>query len=264
MILPGLNSPIGSISCLMARKASFSAGPNCQAIHSPRHSPSPCSPLKAPLYLRTSAPASSAMARILAAPSRRMSRIGPHMQGADRGMGIPGAVGAVAREHLGQRRGIFRQMLQRHGAILDEADRFAVALQAHHDVEAGLAHLPQILLRRVVLHFHHAAGQAQIAHQRQPDPSGLAHQRRLCRRRKIPPAGWRRAGRSARVSMVGRKAGLDRLSSIMMRSTSSTALGPSLTICWAASIAAWKLGKLTTPSTLRPGQGRPASGSGPW
>ena len=75
------------------------------------------------------------------------------MQGADRGMGIPGAVGAVAGEHLGQGCGIFRQMLQRHGAILDEADRLAVAFQAHHDVEAGLAHFPQIFLRRVVLPF---------------------------------------------------------------------------------------------------------------
>ena len=47
------------------------------------------------------------------------------------------------REHLGQRVGVFGQVLQRHGAVLDEAHRLAVALQAHHDVEAGLAHLPQ-------------------------------------------------------------------------------------------------------------------------
>ena len=51
-------------------------------------------------------------------------------------------------EHLGQRIGVVGQVLERHRAVLDEADRLAVALQAHHDVEAGLAHLPQVLLRR--------------------------------------------------------------------------------------------------------------------
>ncbi len=58
----------------MARKASLSAGPNCHSIHSP------CSPLNAPLYLRTSAEASCAIERIFAAPlpgpAARMSRIG--------------------------------------------------------------------------------------------------------------------------------------------------------------------------------------------
>jgi hypothetical protein len=88
-----------------------------------------------------------------------------HMQGADRGVGIPGAARAVLREDLGQRVGVIGQMLERHGAILDEADRLAVALQAHHDVEAGLADLPQVLLARVVGHLDHAARQAEIAHQ---------------------------------------------------------------------------------------------------
>ena len=55
------------------------------------------------------------------------------------------------------------------------------------------------------------------------------------------------------VSTVGRNAGFARLSSIIVRSTSSTAVGPSLTMCCAASIAAWKVGKLTTPSTLARG-----------
>src|SRR5690349_213633 len=48
-ILPGLKTPSGSSSSLMARNASVSAGPNCHAIHSPRQRPSPCSPLYAPL-----------------------------------------------------------------------------------------------------------------------------------------------------------------------------------------------------------------------
>jgi hypothetical protein len=98
----------------------------------------------------------------------------------------------VLAEHLGQAVGVFGQVLQRHGAVFDEADRLAVALEAHHDVEAGLAHLPQVLLRRVVDHFDHAAGQAQVAHQFDQLPDfrrdvGLGGPRRT------PPAGWRRA-----------------------------------------------------------------------
>ena len=87
------------------------------------------------------------------------------MQRAHRRMGIPGAAAAVAREHLGQRIGVLGQVDQRHGTVLDEADRLAVALQAHHDVQAGFADLPQSLLRRLVKHLDHRAGQAQVAHQ---------------------------------------------------------------------------------------------------
>jgi len=38
-------------------------------------------------------------------------------------------------------------------------------------------------------------------------------------------------------STVGRNIAMSRESSIMVRSTSSTAIGPSLTMCWAASMA---------------------------
>ena len=72
----GHSSPWGSNMRLISAKAASIFGPNCQRIHSPRHRPSPCSPLYAPLYLRTSADASSAIARMRGAPSRRMSRIG--------------------------------------------------------------------------------------------------------------------------------------------------------------------------------------------
>ena len=75
-ILPGFMRPAGSNSALISSKARVSRGPNCQATHSLRTRPSPCSPEKAPLYSRTSALASSAIARIFTAPSRRMSRIG--------------------------------------------------------------------------------------------------------------------------------------------------------------------------------------------
>ena len=73
---------------------------------------------------------------------------GPHVQRADRRMGVPGAARAVPAEYLGERVGVLGQVLQRHRAVLDEADRLAVALEAHHDVQAGLAHFPQRLLRR--------------------------------------------------------------------------------------------------------------------
>ena len=76
MILPGLNNPLGSKAYLISARASVILGPNCQEIHSPRHKPSPCSPLYAPLYLRTKAEASSATARIFWAPSLRISKIG--------------------------------------------------------------------------------------------------------------------------------------------------------------------------------------------
>src|SRR6185437_4495223 len=73
-----------------------------------------------------------------------------HVQRADRRVRVPGALRAVAREHLGEGGGVFGQVLERYVAILDEADRFAVALQAHHDVEARLAYLPESPLRALL------------------------------------------------------------------------------------------------------------------
>ena len=118
------------------------------------------------MYSRTIALASSAIARIFTAPSRRMSRIG-------RTCSVPTDACAYhvprvpcLREHLRQAIDVLGEMLERHGAVLDERHRLAVALHAHHDVEAGLAHVPQRLLRAGVGHAHDAARQAEIAHQR--------------------------------------------------------------------------------------------------
>ena len=91
---------------------------------------------------------------------------GSHMQGTHRRVRVPGALGAVTCKHLGERIGVVGQVLERHGTVFDEAHRFAVAAQAHHDVQTRLAHLPQILLCAVVHHLDHAAGQTQVAHQR--------------------------------------------------------------------------------------------------
>ena len=72
-------------------------------------------------------------------------------------------------------------------------------------------------------------------------------------------------GESA-VRMVGANAGFCSDSSIMVRSTSSTAVSwptampsPSLTMCCALSIAWKKVGKFTTPSTLARGSSRNCS-----
>ena len=88
------------------------------------------------------------------------------MQRADRRVRVPGAARAVLREHLGQPVDVVGEMLERHRAVLDERHRLAVALHAHHDVEAGLAHVPQRLLRaRLRSSRTTAAGQAEVAHQ---------------------------------------------------------------------------------------------------
>src|SRR5574339_42040 len=77
-ILPGFISPFGSSHDLISASAAVRRGPKNGAIHSERTSPSPCSPEYAPLYSFTIAHASSAMARIFSAPSRRMSRSEEH------------------------------------------------------------------------------------------------------------------------------------------------------------------------------------------
>ena len=87
------------------------------------------------------------------------------MQAADRGVRVPGALGAVIVEDLGQPVGVVGEVLQPHRAILYEADRFPVALHGHHDVEAGLADLPDRLLLGWIDHLDHTVGEAEIAHQ---------------------------------------------------------------------------------------------------
>ena len=64
-------------------------------------------------------------------------------------------------------------MLERHRAIFDEGDRFALLLHRHHDVEAGRAHLGDRRLQIGIEHLDHAApfgaalvpAEAEIAHQ---------------------------------------------------------------------------------------------------
>src|SRR5262245_59188169 len=75
-ILPGFIRPFGSSQDLISPSVAVRRGPKKGAIHSERTRPSPCSPEYAPLYSFTMAQASSAIARIFSAPSRRMSSTG--------------------------------------------------------------------------------------------------------------------------------------------------------------------------------------------
>ncbi len=61
------------------------------------------------------------------------------------------------------------------------------------------------------------------------------------------------------AEITGRNAGLSRARSIIVRSTSSTAEGPSPTMWRAHSIARYSVGKLTTPSARWRGSGASCS-----
>ncbi len=57
-------------------------------------------------------------------------------------------------------------------------------------------------------------------------------------------------------STVGRNMAMSRASPIIVRSTSSTAMGFSVTRCWAASIASWNEPKWQMPKTFGPSSGQ--------
>ena len=89
----------------------------------------------------------------------------PHMQGPDRSVGVPGALGVVFVKNLGQAVGVIGQVLQANRAILDEGHRFTVALHRHHDVEALLADLPNRRLETGVGGFDNRVWITEIGHQ---------------------------------------------------------------------------------------------------
>ena len=70
-----------------------------------------------------------------------------HMQGADAGVRVPGAIRTVLSKNLRQPLGVFLKVLERHRAVLDEGDGLSLAFHRHHDVQSGLAHVPQRFLR---------------------------------------------------------------------------------------------------------------------
>ena len=62
--------------------------------------------------------------------------------------------------------GVVGEVGQIDGAVLNERDRFPVALHRHHDVQPGLAHRGDVGLERRLGRAHHRAGMAEVAHQR--------------------------------------------------------------------------------------------------
>jgi hypothetical protein len=69
---------------------------------------------------------------------------GPHVQRARPRRGRTRCPTCRASRTPRRGAGVFGEVLERHRAILDEGHRFPVALHRHHDVQAGLAHLPEI------------------------------------------------------------------------------------------------------------------------
>ena len=90
---------------------------------------------------------------------------GAHVQTSDRCVRIKGSASSVLVEHAREAIGVFGEMLERHGAVLDERDGFAVALHRHHDVQPRLADFPHGLLQLEIVDRDDAAGQAEIAHE---------------------------------------------------------------------------------------------------
>jgi len=89
---------------------------------------------------------------------------GPHMQQADAGVGVPGAGGAVGLEQLGQAGGEVGQVLQRDGAIFDEADGLAYGLHRHDDVEPRLPYAPDPTLPSCIGDLDDGIGIAEAGH----------------------------------------------------------------------------------------------------
>ena len=149
--------------------------------------------------------------------------------------------GAVLLEDVGEPRGVVGEMLERHRAVLDEGDRLSLLLHRHHDVEAGGAHLGDRGLQLGIEHLDHAAplGAAVGSSRSRDRPSARRGARggarsRPGRPRRTRPAAAPSGSPRTNASSVGRNMAMSRASSIIVRSTSSTAMGPSLTMCCAA------------------------------
>jgi hypothetical protein len=80
-------------------------------------------------------------------------------------MRIPGATGAVFGEYMRQAIGVIGQMLEWYRTVFNERNGLAVALEAHHDIQPGLADFPQIFLLLLVHQLDYRTGQSKITHQ---------------------------------------------------------------------------------------------------
>ena len=175
----------------------------------------------------------------------------PHMQAADGCVRIPGAAGAVLLENVGQPGGVFGEVLERHCAILDEGDRLSLLLHRHHDIEPGGTHVVDGGLQLGIEHFDHATrfrpalvpAKTEIADklpQPQQTPKVLAG---VLFRELDKQDGW--GSPCTTASMVGWNIAISRANPSMVRSMSSTAIGPSFTICCATSMASEEIAEMT-------------------
>ena len=234
-ILPGLNKLSGSNAPFICRNAPLIAGPNCHSIHSPRHRPSPCSPLYAPLNLRTKALASSAIARIFVASPRRMSRMGrtcsvPTLACAYHVPRVPCFANTSVRLAVYSARlssGTAQSSMKLTGlpSPFKLIMMLSPALRTSHKFFCGASSVIETT----------ASGNPSVAISSMSCCS-------LCLSAALssPENSTSRIASgepTSAVRMVGANAGLVSDNSIIVRSTSSTAVGPSFTMCRAASIA---------------------------
>ncbi len=136
----------------------------------------------------------------------------------------------------GEAVGVIGEVFEPHGAILEKGDRFPVALHRHHDVEAGCAHFPDRLLKGGVDRLDDGAREAEIAHQFDERLEAPQVFRRVVAG-ELGQQDRRRLALDEAVDDWRGTSGCRATSSIIVRSTSSTALGPSSTIRRVAAIA---------------------------
>ena len=70
----------------------------------------------------------------------------PHVQAADRGVGVDAGRGAVRADQCQEALDVVAQPLGRHRRVLDERDRLGVLLHRHRQAQAGLAQAPDARL----------------------------------------------------------------------------------------------------------------------
>ena len=178
----------------------------------------------------------------------------PHVQAADRGMRVPGAAGAVLLEDVGEPR-VY-------------SARCSSGTAQSSTKETGLpASFIDIMMLRPAVRISVIAvcslgSSTSITPPHlaplwpQPRPRSPSSSLSRNSRRKFSP--WSASANSTNriasgsprttVLIVGSNIAISRARPSMVRSTSSTAIGPSLTMCCAASIAATKLPKWQTPT----------------
>ena len=101
-----------------------------------RTMPSPCSPESAPPNSSTSSATSLAMASNCRTPVLGLQvDHRPHVQAADRGVGVDAGRGAVARDECEETLDVVAQLLRRDRRVLDERKRLRVPLHRHRQPE---------------------------------------------------------------------------------------------------------------------------------